>query len=56
MGFETLQNIINFNKEQAEIDREEAMNPTVCPDCVWELDINSKGEKSCPICGRVWHG
>lgn len=54
MGFEQLKNIIDENRKQAEIDREEAMNPTECPDCAWEFDINSKNEKSCPICGRVW--
>ncbi len=54
MGYETLKNIIEFNKEQIKIDDEIAQNPTECPDCVWELDTNSKGEKSCPICGRIW--
>ena len=54
MGYETLQNIIDFNKEQEEIGKEEAMNPTECPDHAWPLDVNSKGEKSCPIDGRVW--
>lgn len=54
MGFETLRNIIRENKEQAELDKQEAMNPTECPDCAWELDINTKGKKSCPICGRIW--
>jgi len=56
MGFETLLNIIKHNKEQAEIDKEEAMNPTNCPDCYWPLDENSKGQKSCPICGRIFNG
>ena len=54
MGFETLKNILDFNKEQAILDEQEAMNPTMCPDDWWELDINSKGERSCPICGRIW--
>ena len=54
MGFEQLKNIIEENRKQAEIDREDAMNPTECPDCVWNLSENSKGELSCPICGRVW--
>ncbi len=54
MGFETLKNIIDFNKEQAEIDKEIAQNPIECPDDAWELDINSKGQRSCPICGRIW--
>ena len=54
MGFETLKNIIAENKEQEELAKQEAMNPTICEDCAWELDINSKGEKSCPICSRIW--
>ena len=52
MGLETLKNIIEFNKEQAELDKQG--NPTVCPDCDWTLNVNSKGGKSCPICGRIW--
>ena len=54
MGYETLKNIIEANKEQALLDEQEAMNPTTCENCAWELDINSKGERSCPICGRIW--
>jgi len=54
MGFETLKNIIDFNKQQEELGRQEEMNPTECPWDAWPLDINSKGAKSCPICGRVW--
>ena len=56
MGYETLKNIIDFNKEQEEIGKEEAMNPTECPWDGWTLNENSKGEKSCPICGRVFNG
>uniref|UniRef100_A0A6M3JWG9 Uncharacterized protein n=1 Tax=viral metagenome TaxID=1070528 RepID=A0A6M3JWG9_9ZZZZ len=54
MGFETLLNIIKQNEEQALIDEVEAMNPTECPYDAWPLDENSKGEKSCPICERLW--
>lgn len=54
MGFETLKNIIEYNKEQEELGKEEAMNPTMCPDDWWPLQVNSKGEKSCEICGRIW--
>ena len=54
MGFETLKNIIRENKEEARIAQEENMNPTECPTCAWTLDVNGKGEKSCPICGRIW--
>ena len=54
MSFEVLKNIIRENREQAELDKQEAMNPTECPDCVWTLKTNSKGKKTCPMCGRVW--
>lgn len=54
MGFETLLNIIKENKEQAILDEQESMNPTECPDHAWPLNVNSKGEKSCPIDGRIW--
>ena len=51
---EVLKNIILENKEQIELEKQEAMNPTECPDCDWTLKVNSKGEKSCEICGRIW--
>ena len=54
MGFETLKNILDFNKEQEELDKQEAMYPTECPDCAWPLLENSKGQKTCPICERIW--
>jgi len=54
MGVEILKNIIKENKKQVELDKQEAMNPTECPDCAWTLQENSKGEKSCSICRRVW--
>ena len=25
-----------------------------CPFCGWELDVNDKKERACPVCGRVW--
>jgi len=52
MSFETLKNIIDWNKEQEEIAREEEL--TECPYDAWPLQVNSKGDKSCEICGRVW--
>jgi hypothetical protein len=55
MSFEQLQNIIDFNNEQAKIPDEDLEN-NLCPFDAWELDINSKGQKSCPICGRIWVG
>ena len=54
-GFEVLKEIIKFNKEQEQLGKEEEDNPTsLCPYCVWELDINGNGEKACPICERIW--
>lgn len=56
MGFEILPDIIRENKEQAELDRRAETMPdmTECPDHDWPLKVNSKGEKSCPIDGRIW--
>jgi uncharacterized Zn finger protein (UPF0148 family) len=54
MSYETLKNMIDYNKEQEELGREEAMNPIECPLCGGALDENSDGEKSCPMCGRIW--
>ena len=54
MSFEQLKNIIKENKEQAERDYQESLDPTECPYCAWDLKVNSKGEKSCPICGRTY--
>ncbi len=56
MSFEQLKNIIEQNKEQEILDEQEAMNPTECPWDAWPLDENSKGEKSCPICERIFNG
>ena len=53
MGLETLKNIIAFNKAQPSVEQE-ALDNNECPYDDWPLDVNSKGEKSCPICGRVW--
>lgn len=55
MGFETLQNIINFNREQAHLHQvDQELESNLCPYDAWNLDINERGEKSCPICGRIW--
>ena len=55
MSFETLKNIIDFNKEQAELHPiDEDLENNMCPYDYWELDINSEGYRSCPICGRIW--
>ena len=55
MSFETLKNIIDFNKEQAELHPiDEDLENNQCPYDYWPLDINSEGYRSCPICGRIW--
>ena len=54
MGFETLKNIMDANKAQAEIGNQIAQNPTECPECAWPLKVNSAGAKACPICEKVW--
>jgi hypothetical protein len=55
MSFEQLQNIINYNKEQAELHiKDEDLENDLCPDCAWPLQTNSTGVKSCEICGRIY--
>jgi len=57
MSFEQLKNIIDWNKEQAELHPiDEDLGNNMCPYDYWPLNENSKGKKSCPICGRIWHG
>jgi predicted RNA-binding Zn-ribbon protein involved in translation (DUF1610 family) len=53
-GFQVIKDCIEFNKEQERLAKEEAIRPTECPDCAWNLSENSRGERSCPICGRIW--
>jgi len=50
MSFEQLKNIIEFNREQERLAEQEEI--TECPHCAWPLQENSRGEKSCPVCGR----
>jgi len=55
MGFETLKNIIDFNKEQTELHPiDEDLENNLCPYDDWPLNENSEGYKSCLICGRIW--
>ncbi len=55
MGFETLNNIIDYNKEREEcLTEDEDLANNLCPFCDWPLDINSEGKRSCVICGRVF--
>ena len=57
MGYETLQNIIDFNREQARLHPEdEDLENDLCPYDAWTLKTNSRGYKSCEICGRIWLG
>jgi hypothetical protein len=53
MGFETLKNILDFNKAQPSIN-EQCLANNECPDCAWPLKVNSAGEKACPICEKVF--
>jgi len=55
MGFETLKNIIDWNRAQKPGELEDLEND-MCPYDWWPLAENSKGEKGCPICGRIWLG
>jgi len=55
MSFEQLKNIIDFNKEQANLHpQDEDLENNQCPYDDWPLKTNSKGEKGCSICGRIW--
>ena len=57
MGFETLKNIIDFNREQANLHQaDEELENNMCPFCSWPLNENERGYKSCEICGRLWLG
>ena len=54
-NIESLKDIMAFNRTQPDGDEEDVEN-NLCPFDNWTLDTNAKGEKSCPICGRVWIG
>ena len=55
MSFETLKNIIEFNKSQKTVE-EEALENNECPYDGFSLKTNSKGERSCEFCGRIYKG
>ena len=55
MGYDQLKNMIDYNRTQKSVE-EKALENNECPYDIWDLDINSRGEKSCPMCGRVWVG
>jgi len=52
MGYETLKNMIAYNREQEELASQEEL--TECPYDIWPLDENESGQKSCSICGRIY--
>ncbi len=52
MGYEQLKSIIEDNKLQVELARQEMIDPIKCPMCAnVPLRENGKGQKLCPICG-----
>jgi uncharacterized Zn finger protein (UPF0148 family) len=53
MSLNNLKTIIEFNRAQPTIEAECLAN-NECPDCAWTLKVNSVGEKSCPICEKVY--
>ena len=53
MSVETLKNIIEFNKSQPSVEKE-ALENNECPDDGFALRTNSKGERSCEFCGRIY--
>jgi hypothetical protein len=57
MSFETLKNIIEFNREQANLHPDdEDLENNLCPYDAWPLKENERGYRSCEICGRIWLG
>ena len=53
MSFETLKNILKENREQKSVE-EEALENNECPIDGFALKTNSKGERSCEFCGRIY--
>jgi uncharacterized Zn finger protein (UPF0148 family) len=53
-GFEGLHEMIKSNKAQPTIE-EEALKNKLCPECIWPLKENEKGELICQMCG-VYYG
>lgn len=55
MGFETLKNILDWNKAEREAHpQDEDLENNICPYCAWQLAENSEGQKSCEVCGRIY--
>ena len=55
MSFETLKNILKENREQKTVE-EDALENNECPYDGFALKTNSKGERSCEFCGRIYKG
>ena len=53
MRFSGVLATLKSNRAQKTIEEEE-LERNMCPYCLWPLKINDRGEKSCPICNRVW--
>lgn len=55
MDFEGILETLKRNREQPSSE-EEDVDDNRCPHDDWPLKVNSKGQKACPVCGRVWEG
>ncbi len=49
-----LLSMLRWNREQPTIEEEE-ISKGLCPFDNWPFKENEDGEKSCPICGRVFN-
>jgi len=52
-NIESLKNILDFNRAQKPAEEEDLEN-NECPYDYWPLKTNSKGQKACEICGRIY--
>ena len=52
---EQLKNWMDWNREQKSVE-EEALENNECPYDGFSLRTNSKGERSCEFCGRIYKG
>ncbi len=53
MDFNGLLETLKRNREQPTIE-EEALQNNECPYDAWNLKVNERGERTCPVCGRIW--
>jgi len=55
MSLEQLKNIIDWNKaDEARHPIDADLEINMCPYDYWPLNIDSEGQRGCPICGRIW--